>query len=62
MKMKKIYLGLLASVALVASSCDMNTTNFGVIDMDNAIESKADAQKFLNGIYGNLRGLSLIHI
>lgn len=56
MKMKKIYLGLLASVALITSSCDMNTTNFGVIDMDNAIESKADAQKFLNGIYGNLRG------
>lgn len=56
MKMKKIYLGLLASVALLTSSCDMNTTNYGVIDLDNAIESKADAQKFLNGIYGNLRG------
>lgn len=56
MKMKKIYLGLLASVALLTSSCDMNTTNYGVIDLDNAIESKADAQKFLNGIYSNLRG------
>jgi len=56
MKMKKIYLGLLASVALLTSSCDMNTTNYGVIDLDNAIESKADAQKFLNGIYSSLRG------
>lgn len=56
MKMKKIYLGLLAAAALMTTSCDMNTTNYGVIDLDNAIESKADAQKFLNGIYSNLRG------
>lgn len=53
--MKKIYLGLLMSVAAITSSCDMDTTNYGVIDQGNAIETLDDCQAFVNGIYTHLR-------
>lgn len=55
MKMKKLYLGLLASVAVLTSSCDMDTTNFGVIDQSNYIETMSDCQAFVNGMYVHMR-------
>jgi len=55
MKMKKLYFGLLMSAAMMTTSCDMDTTNYGVIDQGNAIESVDDCQSFVNGIYSNLR-------
>ena len=54
MKMKKIFLGLFVSAAML-TSCDMDTTHYGVIDQDSAIESVDDAHNFLNGIYVGFR-------
>lgn len=58
MKMKKVYLGLLMSAALLTTSCDMDTTHFGVISQENYIETVSDCDAFINGIYGTLRGIS----
>lgn len=55
--MKKIFLGL-AVLASALTSCDMDTTRYGVISTENGIETVADAERFLNGIYINLRGTS----
>lgn len=43
------------SAALLTTSCDMDTTNYGVIDQGNAIETVDDCEKFVNGILGHLR-------
>lgn len=52
--MKKIIIAFaLATVTL--TSCDMDVEQTGVIDTENAIETKSDCQQFLNGIYNNLR-------
>lgn len=43
------------SAAVLTTSCDMDTTNFGTIDQGNAIESVEDCQSFTNGILSYLR-------
>lgn len=53
--MKKLYFGLLMSAAVMTTSCDMDTTNYGVIDQSNSIETMADCQSFINGIYVHFR-------
>lgn len=55
--MKKILLGL-AIFGSVLTSCDMDTTRYGVIGQENAIESRDDAANFLNGIYIQIRNMS----
>lgn len=55
MKMKKIILGLAVSATMLTTSCDMDTTNYGIIDQGNAIESVDDCHSFVNGIYTYLR-------
>lgn len=53
--MKKIYLALtLAAAAL--TSCDMDLERYGAIGTDNGLQTKADCQSFLNGIYSDMRG------
>lgn len=53
--MKKIFIGLLMSAAMMTTSCDMDTTNYGVIDQGNAIETVEDCEAFINGVYTYLR-------
>ncbi|MBD5319905.1 MAG: RagB/SusD family nutrient uptake outer membrane protein [Bacteroides sp.] len=53
--MKKVYLGLLMSAALLTTSCDMDTTNFGVIGQENYIETMSDCEAFVNGMYNHMR-------
>lgn len=49
--MKKLYIGLFLSAATLVSSCDLNTTNYGVVDSGNAIQSIEDCRAYVNGIY-----------
>lgn len=42
-------------VAGALTSCDMDLERAGAIGTDNGIQTKADCQKFLNGIYSGLR-------
>lgn len=56
--MKKIFLGL-AVLGAALTSCDMDTQNYGVIGSDNGIENMNDAANFLNGIYINIRSISV---
>ena len=56
--MKKIYLGLCMSAAVLTTSCDMNTTNFGVIDTTTYIQTMDDCHAFVNGMYAHMRGKS----
>lgn len=53
--MKKIYLGFLMSAAMLTTSCDMDTTNFGVIDQSTYILTMDDCQSFVNGMYAHMR-------
>ncbi len=43
------------SVAMFTTSCDMDTTNFGVIDQGEGVETMDDCEKFINGILTHLR-------
>lgn len=56
MKLKKIFLGLLASTTML-TSCDMDTTNYGVLDQGSAIMNVDDAAAFCNGLYVQMRGI-----
>lgn len=56
--MKKIYLGLCLSAAVFTTSCDMDTTNYGVIDTTTYIQTMDDCQAFVNGMYTHMRGKS----
>lgn len=44
------------SAAMLTTSCDMDTTNYGVIDQGNYIQTMADCESFINGIYAHMRG------
>lgn len=41
--------------AAMFTSCDMDTTNYGVIDQGNAIENLQDCQAYINGVYTYMR-------
>ncbi len=56
--MKKIILGLTLIASAAFTSCDMDTTRYGSIGQENAIESRDDAFNFLNGIYIQIRSMS----
>lgn len=56
--MKKIILGLTLIASAAFTSCDMDTTRYGSIGQENAIESRDDAFNFLNGIYIQIRDMS----
>lgn len=43
------------SAAMLTTSCDMDTKNFGVIDQSNYIETMGDCQAFVNGMYVHMR-------
>ena len=43
------------SAALLTTSCDMDTTNFGVIGQENYIETMSDCEAFVNGMYNHMR-------
>lgn len=53
----KIYL-LLAAVASLFSSCDMDLAPVGSLDDQTAIQSLNDAQRFRNGFYTNMRAFT----
>ena len=55
MKINKISFGLLLSAAALATSCDMDTTNFGVIDQSTYIKTMDDCKAYVNGIYTHMR-------
>lgn len=44
--------------ASLLTSCDMNEFPAGMLDDESAIQSVADATKFRNGIYNNIRSLT----
>lgn len=44
------------SAAMLTTSCDMDTTNYGVIDQSTYIKTMADCESFVNGIYVHMRG------
>lgn len=52
--MKKIFIALTLAAATL-TSCDMDLERAGSIGTDNGIQTKADCQSFLNGLYNNLR-------
>lgn len=52
---KKTYIALLLSSVVAVSSCDMDIPQQGVVTIENAIETKADCEKFMNNIYSDLR-------
>lgn len=54
---RKIYL-LLAAVASLFSSCDMDLAPIGELPDDTAIQSLNDAQRFRNGFYTNMRAFA----
>ena len=56
--MKKIYLSLMLLGAVAFTSCDMNTTPWGVLDEGTAIQTPKDLRKFRNQLYANLRGVT----
>ncbi|MCM1292204.1 MAG: RagB/SusD family nutrient uptake outer membrane protein [Bacteroides sp.] len=56
--MKKIFLGLILSASMF-TSCDMNTTNYGVLDQGSAIQSVDDAASFCNGLYVQMRSVQV---
>ena len=58
MKMKKLYIALLVSTSVAFTSCDMDVEQEGVITIENALQSQADCEKFMNNIYNNLRTVS----
>lgn len=43
------------SAAMLTTSCDMDTTNFGVIDQSTYILTMDDCQAFVNGMYAHMR-------
>lgn len=49
--MKKILYSLAVLSCAALTSCDMDTTNFGVIGSENALETYNDAVNFTNGLY-----------
>lgn len=55
--MKKIILGLAVGAAALLSSCSMDTTNFGVMSQEVAIQSLNDVHKYNNGLYMQLRSI-----
>lgn len=56
--MKKIFLGLAVTASALLSSCSMDTTNFGVMGQDVAIQSVDDVRKYDVGLYANLRSIT----
>lgn len=56
--MKKIYLSLMLLGAVAFTSCDMNTTPWGALDENTAIQSTKDLRKFRNQLYTNLRSVT----
>ena len=56
--MKKIYIALLLAAGAL-TSCDMDLERPGAIGTDNGLQTKADCQNFLNGIYTNLRSATV---
>lgn len=52
--MKKIYIALVLAAGAL-TSCDMDLERAGAIGTENGIQTKADCQNLLNGIYTNLR-------
>ena len=44
------------SAAVLTTSCDMDTTNFGVISQENYLETMADCDAYINGMYALMRG------
>lgn len=54
MKINKLFLGLFISSAAL-TSCDLNTTNYGALDSNDAIANVADCRAFMNGIYQHMR-------
>lgn len=56
--MKKIFLSLLACVALLSTSCDMDTVAPGVLPDDTAIDNITNAKYFRNFLYSTLRGMN----
>lgn len=55
--MKKIYFSVLMAASLL-TSCNMDEFPAGQLDDETAIQSVADAMKFRNGIYNNIRSLT----
>lgn len=55
--MKKILFSILCVGALL-TSCDMDKAPVGVLSDETAIQTEADALKFRNGIYNNIRSIS----
>lgn len=56
--MKKIYIALAVMSAVSFTSCDMDVEQEGVITIENALQTKADCDKFMNNIYNNLRSVT----
>lgn len=56
--MKKIYLAIVFVAGLLTTSCDMDKTPYGSLDDQSAIQSLNDCQRFRNGLYGSLRGMT----
>lgn len=56
--MKSKYLIILAAVASIFSSCDMDLAPVGSLPDDSAIETLNDAQRFRNGLYSNSRSFN----
>ena len=43
------------SAAVLTTSCDMDTTNYGVIDTTTYIQTMEDCHAFVNGMYAHMR-------
>ncbi len=56
--MKKIFLSLLLAGSLL-TSCDMDLNPAGSINDKEAIETARDCERYRNGIYNNIRALSV---
>lgn len=41
--------------ATMFTSCDMDTTNYGVIDSSTGIQTMSDCRSFINGVYAHMR-------
>ncbi len=52
--MKKIYIALVLAAGAL-TSCDMDLERAGAIRVEDGLQTKADCQSYLNGIYSDLR-------
>ena len=55
---KKYFFAAILAVGTLLTSCDMDMRPYGSLDDENAIQSVNDCQRFRNGLYSSLRGLT----